>query len=95
MYHLDFEMQAATMMIEKTKYLLEQEELKKQEQKTKMKGIMDQLYQEGQELILKKQREKEREWDETKKIQRDAAIKVRDYSTAVVLIHSTFSYIII
>ena len=49
-------------MIEKNKYLIQQDELKKEKLKEDMKVVQDQLYQESLDMIKRKQDEKLKEW---------------------------------
>ena len=72
---MNFELKASAMMIEKNKFLIQQDKEKAEREKEKMKQQMDDLWREGQELIAKKQKEKEDEWAYVAKIQREAAIK--------------------
>ena len=72
---MDFELRASAMMIEKNKFLIQQDKEKAEAEKAKMKQQMDDLWREGQELIAKKQKDKEDEWAYVAKIQKEAAIK--------------------
>lgn len=72
---MDFELRASAMMIEKNKFLIQQDKEKVEAEKAKMKQQMDDLWREGQELIAKKQKDKEDEWAYVAKIQKEAAIK--------------------
>jgi hypothetical protein len=69
---LENEMRASSIMIEKNNYMIEQDRLKAENLKKEMKKIQDSLMLESIEISERKQREKEAEWAEIKKIQKEA-----------------------
>ena len=66
------EMRASQMMISKAKWLIEQEEQKQQAKKGHEKMLNERLYQENQESLARKEREKLTRFAEDKRIFRQA-----------------------
>lgn len=70
---LESEMRASSIMLEKNNYMIEQDRIKAAKLKEDTKKIQDDLYLEAIEIAERRQREKEAEWAEIKKIQAEAA----------------------